>query len=324
MGSKSLLSALFIVLASTHTICSRQYEVYKQFDDNHREQSYELSKRQEKVFLTLDNGFPRPTALRVFIEGKVPSDILAKNTGVTTLVPLVKKEMPTPIPRKSSDHKNVLLILTLITLMVLAYIKITHVDIWKQYMKWSWIISLKDRAGIIYKFTPFERRSLLMVFAYALLSANAILGLFYFSTFSWKISAHFLHSNIFIAISKWFELVLFLLAIVFAKYVLINLFTRLFDLKKASRIHFYNHVRISMMMVSILLIVEFVVIFGFQNTLFTDWLEVFLIGIFILRSLLISIKLIKINTYRMFHLFLYLCATELIPTIVLVKSFFFT
>ena len=251
-----------------------------------------------------------------------PDGVVVTNSEILKPVFLSKTTIPAPTKRMNSNYENVLLLLILVILITFTYIKVNHEDIWKGYMKWSKLVLLKDQGDAIYKLRPFEKRTLIIVFAYTILGATAILGLLYLSGFLLPEAEYFQSEYVSLVILKWFVLVLLLFVIAFSKYFLVQSFTRLFNFKKALRIHFYNHIRISMVILIVLLIIEVILIFVLHEVTLFNWLTNLMIILLLIKSLLISLKLINISSYRMFHLFSYLCTTELIPTIILVKITF--
>lgn len=253
-----------------------------------------------------------------------PYNISVKQTTITRPYIDLEEEKSIPVLRNNANNLNVLLIFVLTILVMFTYIKLAHAEIWKGYMKWSRILSLKDQGDAIYKIRPFEKGALIIVLGYTLISATAIFGLFYLSEYLMLGSDYFDSGNIPLLIFKWLGLVLFLFVLAYSKYILIKMFTTLFDFKGASKIHFYNHIKISIVIVLALLLTELILIFGFRSTLLDDWIPHVIIILLVLKSLLVSVKLIKISSYRLFHLFSYLCATELVPAIVLVKITFLT
>jgi len=374
MGYKLLFSILFAALFSVGSADAQQFQTHKQLDDswyyfdkNQRHQSYNLSKTNTEIFLTIDRSQPDSAILQmsvnantsIFIEDQIiglvnkdkrisysidslflaygidseqmtimllnVDDAIVKNSKIIKPLfsPLVKTTAY-PNSRVDSDFENILLILVLTILVILVYVKAAHSDIWRAYMKWSRILSLKDQGDAIYKLRPFEKGTLTITLVYATLGATCILGLFYLSDFSWPISAYFQSDYVFLFFVKWLVLVLTLYILVFSKYLLVKSFTRLFDFRGASKIHFYNHVRISMVILFFLLAIELIIIFGFQHVMLFAWLRNIVIILLVVKSLIISFKLIKLSTYRMFHLFSYLCATEIIPAIILIKITFLT
>lgn len=373
MRYKQLLLVVFIMLACFSSVIGQQYYQYKQldenwyyFDENQRHQSYEFSKSEKKIFLTLDNSLPDSSTLKMFVGTNTSifinqqivdfidvntvisysidslfsmngpdvdqltimlyhaNRVIVKNGEILKPVVLLKNAIPASDIRMDTSHESVFIVLILIILITFTYIKIAHADIWRAYMKWARMISLKDQGDSIYKIRPFEKGTLIIVLAYAALGATAILGLMYLSSFSLPFSTYFENSRMPLVLFKWLGLVILLFALTFGRYFLVQSFTKLFGFREATRIHFYNHVRTSMVIFIVLLIGELIVIFGFHRVALFSWLINVLVIMLLLKSLLISFKLMKISTYRIFHLFSYLCATELIPAIILVRITFLT
>jgi|GEM_PF-4856062 len=251
------------------------------------------------------------------------SKVRVKSSAIVRPAQLSETATPKPYLRSETNYENVLIVLILILLSLFTYIKIDHGDIWRGYMKWSRILlSHKDQGDNLYKMRPFEKGTVIIIFAYAVLGATAILGFFYLSAFSLPMATYFQTGGVLSVILKWLILVFVLLVLAYGKYFLVKSFTRLFDFKRASRIHFYNHIRMSMVILIALMALQLIVIFGFHKITLFNWFTNTMVILLLLKSVLISMKLIKISTYRMFHLFSYLCATEIIPAIILVKITF--
>jgi hypothetical protein len=366
MNYKNLVGVVFILVGCCFNSQGQAYQRYTAlddnwyyFDDNQRHQSYELSDRQQEIFLTIDRSVPDSARLRLtigahtslFINKKI---VDFKSKGVTLnyaidslferhiafgdqltimlrhsryvtvrdseIVRPVQRSTPAsalPLLRGETEFENALIVLVLVILTLLTYIKLGHDDIWRGFMNWSGILSLKDHGDNIYKLRPFEKGTFIIVFAHALLGATALLGFLYLSA-----SPYFVAGGVLSVVLKWLVLTLLLFVLAYGKYFLVKSFTRLFAIKRASRIHFFNHIRMSMMILMALIVVELMVIFGYQQVALFHWFMNVTVVLLLLKSLMISIKLVKISTFRKFHLFSYLCATEIIPAIILVKITF--
>jgi len=224
--------------------------------------------------------------------------------------------------RKSSNFKNTLLIFFFLVLCMLVYVKINHADIWRGYMNLGSLLSIKDSGDTIYKIRPFEKGALSMVLTYSMISATAIFGLSYLDGFRLIPLSLFSANNSFVLILNWLLLSVTFFTMAYFRYFLIKTFTRLFDFKGASRIHFYNHIKLLITLMITVVLVELVLIFGMQRLTFFSWFETIIVTLLIFKSILISLKLFRISSFRFFHLFSYLCATEIIPAIILVKITF--
>jgi hypothetical protein len=122
---------------------------------------------------------------------------------------------------------------------------------------------------------------------------------------------------------QWIRLSTIILGVFFLKIVLIYSLTRLFGLRGITRIHFFNWVRWLLIVFgasSIILFVYF--ISRGQNV---NFFRVFLMLVTVTLTTWIFIVFLKLNgknEHSMFHLFSYICATEIIPLLITVKVLF--
>lgn len=119
---------------------------------------------------------------------------------------------------------------------------------------------------------------------------------------------------------RWLYTTAFVLAALFIKALVVRFFALLFDIRDQSGFHFLAFVRVT------LLIGFLVVIFVAGGYLIrgasASWTAVFyaaLLWFLIGWSILIFLKLLRRVNFSVFHLFSYLCATEVIPFLVTIK-----
>ncbi|WKZ59737.1 MAG: DUF4271 domain-containing protein [Cyclobacteriaceae bacterium] len=119
---------------------------------------------------------------------------------------------------------------------------------------------------------------------------------------------------------RWLYTTTFVLTALFVKALVIRFFAVLFDIRDQSGFHFIAFVRVT------LLIGFLVVIFVAGGYLIrgasASWTAVFyaaLLWFLIGWSILIFLKLLRRVNFSVFHLFSYLCATEVIPFLVTIK-----
>lgn len=111
--------------------------------------------------------------------------------------------------------------------------------------------------------------------------------------------------------------------LMWGKYPLIRIISRLYNFRKFVPIQYFDYFRLTLI-VTILLFVVSVVNNSVGGTLIGNHSEFFtvaLVAILFSRPLLAFVKLIKFSNHRKLHLFSYLCTTEIIPLIILLKVF---
>lgn len=119
---------------------------------------------------------------------------------------------------------------------------------------------------------------------------------------------------------QWFFLSLGVASLLFVKLLWIVIFASLFRFKDTVRFQFFNFVRVIFISVAILVIIGFVfVLFNVRSDLFYYYQLYLLVALFVVGAIVVYIKLMARLPYHFFHLFSYLCASEIIPLLILTK-----
>jgi hypothetical protein len=125
------------------------------------------------------------------------------------------------------------------------------------------------------------------------------------------------------AIGQWLKISTIILAIFFVKILLVFSFTRLFGLKGLTRVHFFNWVRLLLIGIGTFSVMLFVYYISRGRN--TDIFIVFLSLIIATLAAWIFIVLLKLagkSEHSMFHLFSYICATEVLPLLITIRVLF--
>ncbi len=119
---------------------------------------------------------------------------------------------------------------------------------------------------------------------------------------------------------QWALLSLGIAALMMAKLIWIALFAALFGFKGTVRFQFFNFVRVIFISVVILAVTGLVcVLFYVQSDQLYYYQLYVLVGLMVLGCIVAYIKLMARLPYHYFHLFSYLCASEIIPLMMLTK-----
>jgi hypothetical protein len=122
------------------------------------------------------------------------------------------------------------------------------------------------------------------------------------------------------AMFLWIKLSAIILAIIFFKVVLVYCLSIMFGLTDIAGIHIFNWIRLLLVVFGILTVLLFLyfILHG-QNENFHIILLKIISWLLVGWMFLIILKLNKRMTHSMFHLFSYICATELIPLLITIK-----
>jgi len=154
----------------------------------------------------------------------------------------------------------------------------------------------------------------------SLMLAYYLLVVFHFIPGRYPISLLFQPHNFWMAMVAWLKLSLFILAIFFFKIIAVYGLTRLFGMNEVAGVHFFNWVRVLLVVFGVMtvLLSMYFIVRGQRENFFALLLQLVswvLAGWMVLIMLKLRAKL----SHSMFHLFSYICATELIPFLITIK-----
>ncbi|QSE98335.1 DUF4271 domain-containing protein [Fulvivirga lutea] len=120
---------------------------------------------------------------------------------------------------------------------------------------------------------------------------------------------------------NWLFISLLVLASILLKYIIISVFTSLFQLKDFLSNHFYNFLRLGLIITMPLNVFIGVVYFGIYQYPHTIYQSVYSLLLYasLLVVAIIYLKLMNSGGYKNLHLFSYLCGTELIPYVIILN-----
>lgn len=165
--------------------------------------------------------------------------------------------------------------------------------------------------------------NILFYFFCSLLIAFCLLLVFNFVSGHYTVALSFQSNDFGTTFFNWFKLSALVLVVFFAKIILIYGISSIFQVQGVSGMYFFNWIRVLLLATGTVAIVLFVyfIRYGNNENFFRILFEVMpwmLVG----WMILIAFKLRqKLNT-SMFHLFSYICATELIPFLITIKVLF--
>ncbi|MBT1702681.1 DUF4271 domain-containing protein [Chryseosolibacter indicus] len=160
------------------------------------------------------------------------------------------------------------------------------------------------------------------VFA-SLLMSLYLLIVFYNLPDDYKLSQSFAATGFWGAVWLWLKLSVLVFCILFAKLVLIYFLSWLFGIYGIAGVHFFNWMRLLLLSSSSLIVILFVyyILRGLDPAIYITLLSMVII-FFLIWIVIVFLKLNNRVEHTMFHLFSYICATEVIPLLVTIKVLF--
>jgi hypothetical protein len=157
----------------------------------------------------------------------------------------------------------------------------------------------------------------------SMLLALFFIIIFKFLPANYTLSTSFASESFWKTIVLWLLTTLVILLIFLIKISIIFSLTRLFGLRGLARIHYFNWVRLLLIVFGAASIIIFIYFIsrGFSPTFFEVLLYV-VSGALVAWTLIVFLKLNNKSEHSMFHLFSYICATEIIPLLITIKVLF--
>jgi hypothetical protein len=140
---------------------------------------------------------------------------------------------------------------------------------------------------------------------------------------NYMLSSSFEATDFWGVVWKWIKLSTLIVVILFCKIVLIFSLSWLFGMNGIAGVHFFNWVRLLLLISSSFIVILFIYYIsrGYNPTVYT----VLLSAIVFFFTAWIAVVFLKLNNrieHSMFHLFSYICATEVIPLLITIKVLF--
>lgn len=154
----------------------------------------------------------------------------------------------------------------------------------------------------------------------SLLISYYLIVIFHFVTGVYPLASYFEAETFGGTVWQWLKLSMIVLSLLFCKIILVFGLSFLFGVREVQGIHFFNWIRMLVVFFGILSAVLFVYFLWHGHSVETHVLFLRLLGwICAAWMVLIFFKLSGRVNASLFHLFSYICATELIPFLIIIK-----
>jgi hypothetical protein len=122
---------------------------------------------------------------------------------------------------------------------------------------------------------------------------------------------------------QWIRLAAVIMLLFLLKIVIVFMLTRLFNMRGLARVHFFNWMRLLLIVFggATIILFSYYIMRGHNETFFVAFLSL-IVATLIGWIFIVFMKLNGKTEHSMFHLFSYICATELIPLLITIKVLF--
>jgi len=247
-------------------------------------------------------------------------DNLSSENLSTAIIKYNVREVLPAVPRNISPFKNYIFFSFLMAMAFMAILRNTAPNISIEYFQISRCLNFRNREELIFKGKYFTEPNPLFYLVISHLSSFLITSLLYLRPDSFNLEVQLRGLVFFQLLGLQMIILILFYLMTLVKWILVKYFSELFNLREFSGIHFFNYERFTFLVlifISGILILSYA-IFGQNTKLFS--IIIFAITLAaIYRIVLMLFKLLNASSYKILHLFSYLCATEIIPYLIAVK-----
>lgn len=228
-----------------------------------------------------------------------------------------------PSQRQPTFFRDYVILVTSFLLLFLLILFRTNPQLTLDYFSFAKIFSVQERNENLLASRITSSVNLLFYLFCALLTGFLLSAIFYFA-------GPYFHEAKFMGINSlagaflvWLRLSMFILVLLISKLVIVLLFSSLFNFRETVSFQFFNFLRF-VLFTSVIMALSSLVYFVFkgEQALFYEQLMVLALVLMSAGSVMVLIKLLARASFSFFHLFSYLCASEIIPLVIIIKIFF--
>ena len=228
-----------------------------------------------------------------------------------------------PSQRQPTFFRDYVIMVTSFLLLFLLILFRTNPQLTLDYFSFAKIFSVQERNENLLASRITSSVNLLFYLFCALLTGFLLSAIFYFA-------GPYFHEAKFMGINSlagaflvWLRLSMFILVLLISKLVIVLLFSSLFNFRETVSFQFFNFLRF-VLFTSVIMALSSLVYFVFkgEQALFYEQLMVLALVLMSAGSVMVLIKLLARASFSFFHLFSYLCASEIIPLVIIIKIFF--
>jgi hypothetical protein len=222
--------------------------------------------------------------------------------------------------RPATFFRDFVIVASLVLLIMLIVVLRLNPKLASDYFSVTKIFSLResDDSQI---YTRISNSANILFYAFcSLILGFYLIVIFHFASTGYWLTNYFATTGFFSALSKWIGVSLFIFLIFILKIILVYVSSFLFGSRNMAGIHFFNWVRLQLIVfggISIVLFVYFIA--RGQNPTFYFVLLKLMTWCLVGWTIIIFLKLNGRTGYSLFHLFSYICATEIIPLLVIIS-----
>lgn len=225
--------------------------------------------------------------------------------------------------RPPTFFRDYCIVVSAFLLLFLLLLFRTNPQLALDYFSFAKIFSIQERNEDLIVSRIASSVNLLFYLYCALLTGFLLSAVFYLAGPFFLVSRFIQVNSIGSVFLLWLRLSLFILILLAAKLVIVLLFSSLFNFRETVSFQFFNFLRFVLFTAIVMAILSLIYFFfrGGQ-AIFYERLILLALTLLSVGSVMVLIKLAARASFSFFHLFSYLCVSEIIPLVIIIKIFF--
>lgn len=235
----------------------------------------------------------------------------------------IPEQTPVHLARGATFFQDFSILVSGILLVFILLLFRSNPQLTLDYFSFTKIFSVQERNENLLVSRITSSVNLLFYLFCALLTGFLLTNVFYFSGTYFTVGKLFHIDSMAHAFEVWVKLSLWVLVLLAAKLMVVSIFSGLFSFRESVSFQFFNFLRFVLftaVLTTVLSLIYF--IFRGQETVFYRNMILLALTLLGIGSVMALIKLLPRAPFSLFHLFSYLCASEIIPLVIIIKIFF--
>jgi hypothetical protein len=224
------------------------------------------------------------------------------------------------VPRKGNFFLDFALMAALMMSVYLTILMGTNPRLTFDYLNAFKLFSVQEREENLLASRVTSRVNLLFYLFCSLFCSLTLLMVFHLANDLVPLAHHFPIRTTGEGFLQWLKLSVVIASLLILKMVIVFIFSELFHVKDAAAIQYFHFIRALILAAGLITFVS-LVNFIFKGP--AGGLHFILLrigaGVLVLSAGMMYLKLMGLTRYHFFHLFSYLCASEIIPLVILLK-----
>jgi len=234
----------------------------------------------------------------------------------------VAQESPIKARVLESDNDFIFSI-TMILLVALIIVRERDPRFFEEFTDLSKTFALRVRSSQLYTIAPYSREVISIVVIQSLAISFFIMTIGQFIPGVRGLIA-FENVDFWLKIGQWALMSGILLMIIFSQYLVLSTTNIFFKNARLMHVQYYDNLRINhFYFMGLFMII--LIAYALSKTLLiwiVSYLWVFIVFLFLMKSIFLYLKILNQTTHRKMHMFAYFCATEILPVAIVIKIVF--